>query len=54
LSFVAQPVSVSLVVAFHQPADFHLAQIVAELIEPHNDLGTTEGSEDGLVDVLGE
>ena len=33
-SFVAEPVGVAVAVAFHQAVGFHLAQVVAELIEP--------------------
>ena len=51
-SFVAEPVSLA-AVAFDQAVGFHLAQIVAELMEPATVFGESEGGGDNLVNVVG-
>ena len=51
--FVGEPVGVASAIALKQSVSFHLAEIVAKLIQPIASRGEVEGGEQGGVDVFG-
>src|SRR6201989_2075544 len=51
--FCGETVGVAGSVTLQQPVGFELAQVVAELVQAVGSLGEVEGSEDGVVDLLG-
>src|SRR5438045_7570493 len=51
--FCGETVGVAGSVALQQPVGFELAKVVAELVQAVGSLGEVEGSEDGVVDLLG-
>src|SRR6201993_5515040 len=52
-AFWGETVGVAGSVTLQQPVGFELAQVVAALVQPVGALGEVEGSEDGVVDLLG-
>ena len=52
-SLAGQPIGVAFAVPLDQTMRLHFAQIVAELIQPVARSGEFEGSQEGVVDLLG-